>query len=352
MITAEPPTIAIPTKTLQPEPYATVDSIVQANIDQRQFSGVVMIADQGMVTYQRAAGRRALSDTSSIDGRNTFSIASVTKMVTSILVMQLEAQGFLSLDDPVARWLPEIDLKYGREITIHHLLLHISGRPNEPEEAYRQPMLPGQWVDFTLAKGGQRPPGNYNYANVDYILLGLIIERVTGRSWKAVVGEQIIKPLGLTHTGFLTKGKYPDGFAFPYQVTKAGEEIPDPQLHIENYYAAGCMYSTAADLLRLDQAMYRDDFLPPASRGRMFTSYPEYNYTGYGVWTYRYPFVPSQPLAMERRGGILGANVVLVRLLELNKTIIILSNNNRFNPDSFGDASNLREAILRAIVSG
>ncbi|MCB0642194.1 MAG: hypothetical protein KDC44_11165, partial [Phaeodactylibacter sp.] len=61
-----------------------------------------------------------------------------------------------------------------------------------------------------------------------------------------------------------------------------------------------------------------------------------------------YPFIDSQPLIMERRGGILGANVVLVRLLETKKTIIILSNDDRFNPDSFGDPTNLREQLIRA----
>ncbi len=106
------------------------------------------------------------------------------------------------------------------------------------------------------------------------------------------------------------------------------------------------MYSTAADLLLLDQAMYGTSLLSEEAKAKMFTSYPEYNYTGYSVWTYRYPFLSSQPLVMERRGGIMGTNVVLVRLMELNRTIVILSNNNLFNPDSFGDSTNLREALL------
>ena len=92
--------------------------------------------------------------------------------------------------------------------------------------------------------------------------------------------------------------------------------------------------------------MYGRTLLSEASKKLMFTSYPEYNYTGYSVWTYNYPFVDTQPKIMERRGGIFGSNSVLVRKLDLNHTIIILSNNNRFNPDSFGDPSNLREALI------
>ena len=113
--------------------------------------------------------------------------------------------------------------------------------------------------------------------------------------------------------------------------------VKDPEFYIENFYAAACMYSTTEDLLKIDQAMYDDKFLSAKSKKVMFTSYPEYNYTGYSVWTYRYPFLDTQPLIMERRGGIMGSNLVLMRLLETNQTIIILSNNNAFDPDSFGD---------------
>lgn len=106
------------------------------------------------------------------------------------------------------------------------------------------------------------------------------------------------------------------------------------------------MFSTAEDLLKLDQALYTDALLSPAGKGLMFTSYPEYNYSGYSVWTYNYPFAESKPKMMERRGGILGANSVLIRLLDTKRTVIILSNNNRFNPDSFGDVQGLKEALM------
>ncbi|MGB0840005.1 MAG: hypothetical protein ACPGXL_07695, partial [Chitinophagales bacterium] len=85
------------------------------------------------------------------------------------------------------------------------------------------------------------------------------------------------------------------------------------------------------------------------SKQKLAISHPEYGYVGYSVWNYNYPFLDNQPLVMERRGGILGSNVVLVRLTDLNRTIIILSNNNRFDTDSFGDTDNLKEAILMHI---
>jgi CubicO group peptidase (beta-lactamase class C family) len=154
----------------------------------------------------------------------------------------------------------------------------------------------------------------------------------------------------MTQTGFLERGKYPENFASSYSFDGENIRQADPQLFIENYYAAGCMYSTAKDLLQLDQLMYSPELLSEKSKELMYTSYREYNYSGYSVWTYHYPFAKSQPKVMERRGGILGANSVLVRMLETNKTIIILSNNNKFNPDSFGDTEGLKEALMIEIA--
>jgi hypothetical protein len=112
------------------------------------------------------------------------------------------------------------------------------------------------------------------------------------------------------------------------------------------------MYSTSTDVLKLDLALYGDELLGEESKSAMYTSYPEYNYAGYSVWTYRYPYCDAKPLLMERRGSILGANVVMVRFLESRHSLIILSNNDRFNPDSFGDSENLREALIRTICNG
>ena len=153
----------------------------------------------------------------------------------------------------------------------------------------------------------------------------------------------------MDHSGFLEYVHYPTDFAYSYQVSKKGEFRKDPAFHIENFYAAGSMYATASDLLKFEQALYGGTLLTEKSKRKLSTSYPEYNYTGYGVWNYPYPFLENQPTIMERRGGILGANSVLVRLTDNNQTIIILSNNNAFNPDSFGDPENLREELIRII---
>ena len=325
----------------------SIDHIVQYHIDQQHFEGTILIADQGQPVYQRSYGLAERSEKRAIENQTIFSIASITKMLTAIIVLQLIEDGKLTLDDHLQGLLPEFKIPNAQQITIHHLLLHISGLPNEKSEIYLNPISPKEYLATVLQeKVINKGFGKFNYNNLDYIILGLIIEQITGKSWEVVIQEKIINKLELNHTGFLKKDQYPSNFAYSYCLNQQGQLVKDPSYYIENFYAAACMYSNAEDLLKVDQALYGDVLLNEASRLLLSKSYPEYNYTGYSVWNYQYPFAESKPLIMERRGGILGANVVLMRLVKHNRTIIILSNNNAFNPDSFGDPQNLREALL------
>jgi hypothetical protein len=107
------------------------------------------------------------------------------------------------------------------------------------------------------------------------------------------------------------------------------------------------MYSTAEDLLKLHLALSEGKLVNEESQRMMYKSYPEYNYSGYSVWTYPYPYSSTTPLIMERRGSILGAQSVIVRFLDTKDCIVILNHNGQFNPDSFGDPENLKEKIIQ-----
>lgn len=325
-----------------------IDKIVSGHIANNQFSGTVLIADQAQIIYNRSAGLADRESGREIDKHTHFGIASITKMLTAIVILQLEEEGKIALDNSLWALLPKLHIPNEKDITVHHLLLHISGLPNEKNKIYASPKSPNVFIKEVL-KGKVSRPGKFNYANIDYVLLGLIIEKATGKAWEEAIRERILNPLGMEQSGFLKKGYFPQNFAYPYSINKKGEMKRDPDFFIENFYAAGNMYSTAEDLLKIDQAMYGEQLLTKESKAKMFKSYPEYNYTGYSVWTYQYPFLDNRPRIMERRGGILGTNVVLVRLLDTKRTIIILSNNDGFTPDSFGDEKNLREALIRAV---
>ena len=322
-----------------------IDSLLEKAVRQDAFEGTVLIALNGNVAYHKSFGFTDQGEIEPIRNTTRFSIASITKLFTAIITLQLVEEGRIALDDSLTELLPEINIPQSEKITVHHLLLHISGLPNENDNLYNEKVPPRAFVSQTILRE-HKVLGEFNYANVDYVLLGLIIEKFDQVSFEQAVRNRILDICSMRQTGFLHKGDYPENFAYSFSYRDDKQRQADPLRFIENYYAAGSMYATAMDLLKLDQALYGTDLLTQESKALMFTSYPEYNYSGYSVWTYNYPFAPSNPKIMERRGGILGANAVLIRFLEANKTIIILSNNNQFNPDSFGHTESLKEGLM------
>ena len=322
-----------------------IDSIVQKSVTTDLFEGTVLIADRGNIIYHESFGFKVDESSAAITNATHFSIASVTKLFTAIATMQLIEEGKFLLTDNLETLIPELDLPKEEQITVRHLLLHISGLPNENDAIYGQLKSPAAFVSETLTQKGSSF-GSFNYANIDYVLLGLLIEKFDKTSWESSTKNRVLDKLDMQNSGFLKKDAYPEDFAYSHSYDAKGKRQKDPLFFIENFYAAGCMFATAEDLLKLDQGMHGNQLLSEKSKEQMFKSYPEYNYSGYSVWTYKYPFSEAQPTIMERRGGILGANSVLIRMLDTNKTIIILSNNDKFNPDSFGNKESLKEALM------
>lgn len=309
------------------------------------FEGVVLVADAGEVVLHGAIGYADAERSTPLTPDTRFAIASITKLFTAISILQLVDEGRLGLDDSVAELLPDLGVPGGERITVHHLLLHISGLPDEPDMIYFDRVDSESYIRRTL-EGPAGIFGEFNYANVDYVLLGLVVSRLDGESWEASVRNRILEPLGMGDTGLLDGSDPPEPFARRI-ATRDGRRraAPFPPV-LATYGAAGGMYSTAEDLLKLDRGLYSDTLLSEESRELLEVSYPEYNYSGYSVWTYRYPFLDPAPLVMERRGQIGSAVGVLVRFPELDRTLVILSHNAGFDPNSFGDRNSLKEALM------
>lgn len=318
-------------------------------IKEADFSGVVLLAENGQATFQSATGEADREGGIPVSMDTKFRIASITKSVTALLIMQLVEEALVSLDQPLDELLPECSLGAYHEITLHHLLRHTSGLANEPDLTYAE-KLTGRAIVNRLLEGQSPagPTGSFNYNNLDYILLGLIIERFRGQPYETVVQQRILDPLQMEDTGFLERDHLPTGLAKGY-VCEEADCREEPDYYIENFYAAGAMYSTAADLLKWDQALYGTELLSESTREIMYRSDPELGYVAYGSWTYNYPFVEGRPFTVERRGGIYGFNSVIIRFPDAQKTLIMLSNTDRFNPDSFGNAEHLKERFIHLL---
>lgn len=322
-----------------------LDSIFNFAVENQAFEGTLLIAQNGDVIFHKSQGFEDVEPVKEIDYKSKFGIASITKMFTAIVILQLIEENKIQLNDNLNKLLPELEIPKAKKITIHHLLLHIAGLPNENNGIYSKQTIPQDFITETI-KNQKNRFGKFKYANIDYVLLGLIIEKYDSDSWMNSVRKRILNKASMNNTGFLAFDDYPDNYVKTYSITEDGTKLKDPRFYIENFYAAGSMFSTAEDLLKFDQALYESDLLSQNSKDLMFTSYPEYNYSGYSVWTYTYPYAKSKPRIMERRGSIMGSNSALIRFIDMNRTIIILSNNNKFNPNSFGDLQSLREALI------
>ncbi len=323
-----------------------LDSLVRAEVAQRQFSGVVLLAEQGVPVHQAAVGAATGSARMTIGTR--FRLASITKAFTAVLVMQLVEEKRLTSASTIAQVLPDLRITLADRISVQDMLLHRSGLPDESDATYESPRDARTIVTETSANNAYRTYGEFAYSNLDYLVLALMIEKITGKAFGTVLQERILTPLGMDQTGMATRSS--QGLAQGYVADSTGALTAEPPIYIENFSAAGAMYGTAMDLLKFDQALYSGRLLKPESISEMYTSHPELGYVAYGSWVYDYYFLKSAPRVVERRGGILGFNHTFIRMPGINKTLIILSNNDRFDPDTFGQLDSFKDKLIKALV--
>ncbi len=218
-----------------------------------------------------------------------FRIASVTKAFVATVVLRLAGDGRLSLDDTVERWLPGVvagNGNDGRAITIRQLLQHTSGIHDDypdftsAEDFYRHrydTYTPGQTVARAMSHRPDFRPGTaWNYSNTGYVLLGMVIQRVTGHPWHEEVRDRIVRPLGLHHTFWPgTSPTLPRPHAESYQRFAPGEPLVDvtEQVGMLDNGEAG-LVSTTADLDRFFRALLGGRLLPPAQLARMRRTIP------------------------------------------------------------------------------
>lgn len=333
----------------------TVSNYVQREARDRELSGVVLIRRDGGQAWARSFGLadRAFAVPMRTDTR--FRVASITKLFTSTLIMMLAEEGKLAVDQPVGRYLPE--LKGGaRDVTVHQLLNHTSGiaqydRVASLDQAltegvpnYQRPLTAAAMVKACCEGALVAKPGSkFDYNNADYLLLGRIIERLEGRPFEAVLKARLLQPLALRDSGIARHAEIIERLAPTYFLrpdTKAW--MNDLPMYFENSDAAGAMYSTPADVARFAEALFGGQILKPPSLRQMLV--PGLDDYGYGLWSYTFKRNGRSHRVAKRPGSIMGANVVLYRLLDERTTIVILANSNRADLDEF--AQRIAERIV------
>jgi CubicO group peptidase (beta-lactamase class C family) len=318
------------------------DEIVNAYVKQNKFSGSVLVAKSGKVILSKGYGMANYE----LDVPNTpqtkFRLGSITKQFTSMAIMQLQERGLLNIEDPITKYLPDLPKETGDKVTIFHLLTHTSGIPsvtNFPDYAQiKMSKFSGEkLLAWLKGKTLEFAPGeNFKYNNSGYILLGYIVEKVSGKPYEQFVQENIFTPLGMKNTGFDRNNVVIKNRAAGYTVK--GKELENSEyIDMTVPGGAGAMYSTVEDLYTWDRALYTEKLVKKATLEKVYTPFKS---------KYAYGWVVDEQFNRKRLnhgGGIDGFNTIIVRFLNDDTCIIALSNT---VPATLGPMSQKLAALL------
>ena len=307
-----------------------------------KFMGAVAITAGDAVVFSSACRLADLewSTKNTVDTR--FRIGSITKELTAGAVLLLHQEKKFSLTDPIGKYVTNLPVAW-QAATIHQLLTHTSGVPiytASPDYTRFNPELtrweklgasPRELLQLVADRPLMYPHGaKFAYNNSGYILLGMLIEALSGVAYPRFVEDRIFARLGMTESGFDTTGRIVPKRAAGYRVTPEGLKKAD-FVDATTAWSAGGFYSTVADLTRWAQSLARHTLLTHDSTSRMFGVHPnavsqdphgKAARYGYGVvLVERF----GQPLRYHG-GGISGFNSVLQHYPTANLTIAVLSN--------------------------
>ena len=301
-----------------------LDQQVRAYVERQRFNGSVLVARDGKVLLSKGYGMANAEWGVPNTPKAKFRLGSITKQFTAMVVLMLEQQGKLKVEDPVSKHLPDAPAAWGK-VTIHHLLTHTSGIPSFTSfPDYTKTMTLPSPAAETLKRFRDKPlefePGSrFRYNNSGYVLLGYLIEKITGRSYEDLVEKWIFGPLGMKDTGYDHPERILKNRASGY--SNAGKTMANARyLDMTIPHAAGALYSTVEDLLVWDQALYTEKLLPAKVLERMFTPFKD-NYA-YG-WVVR---TESNRKVIGHGGGINGFSTMIVRIPQERLFAAALSN--------------------------
>lgn len=308
---------------------ADVDAVVQKMIEAKKIpaTGVALVRD-GKVVLAKGYGAADVEAGTAANENTAFQIASVTKQFTAAGIMLLIEEGKLKLDDTLSKYVPDGSVKWGG-VTIRQLLNQISGIPNYTaggklvgEKSYTKAEILGLVKDLPLEF---EPGTKWAYSNTNYFLLGMVIEKVSGKSYPDFMSERIFKPLGMTSTAVNTSGSKIKNAAAGYELA-GGKwrkvELVDPS----QPFAAGAIVSTPADMAKWALAVEEGKLLKKSSwdeafaTGKLVDGKPSSYGFGWRMGNL------GETVFMGHSGGINGFGSFIARFPAENLSVVVLAN--------------------------
>jgi len=323
---------ATPSDIAKADDAARIDALVQTYVDRSLFNGSILVARGGEVILKKGYGMANFEWNIPNTPDTRFRIGSMTKQFTSAIIMQSIEEGKLSLEDKLADRVPYYRKDTGSKITIHHLLNHTSGIPsytnipNILKEHGRKALSLRDLVTTWCSGDLEFEPGaRFAYNNSGYVILGAVIEEVTGKTYEQALKERILEPLGMKASGYDRTESVINHRASGYDNGLNGVRNAD-FIDMSLPHAAGALYSTVEDLLLWDQALHGTKVLSEAGRAKVFA--PGAGNYGYGWFIQKAPVGPSKAerQVIQHGGGIPGFSSLIVRVPQ-DRILIVLLNN-------------------------
>ena len=291
----------------------------------------ILVAKNGKSIYRKAFGKANLELDVPLKSENIFEIGSITKQFTAVSILMLEEQGKLNLTDEITKFIPDYPT-HNKTITIHHLLNHTSGIKSYTSMSSfiskaRTDMKPTELIDVFKNEPMDFDPGEkFLYNNSGYILLGYIIEVITGDTYENFIENNIFKRIGMTSSFYGSKKELILNRASGYQ--KQSNYVNADYLSMSLPYAAGSIMSTVDDLLKWQNAISANTFisrisLEKAINGSVLNNGEKIPY-GYG-W---FKGIINGSTAIAHSGGIFGYTTNGIYLPKEDIYVIALSNCN------------------------
>ncbi|UEQ78794.1 serine hydrolase domain-containing protein [Chryseobacterium arthrosphaerae] len=267
-----------------------IDSLIQTEFgNKNEPGGVFMVTRKGKSIYRKAFGKANLELETDMSPDQVFQIGSMTKQFTAVAILMLEQQGKLSVNDPVSKY--SKDYPNGENITIHHLLTHTSGikdftKMKTLSSIAQKEMKPEAMVDFFKNEPVDFAPGEkFDYNNSGYVLLGYIIELVSGDTYENFIQKNIFDKAGMTHSYYASDRKVIPKRAYGYHKKEQGF-VNRTVISFSIPYSSGSLMSTVDDLWKWQQALNKNLLLNPVETQKAFKKYKlnngeEFTY-GYG----------------------------------------------------------------------
>ena len=256
---------------------ALMEDYMNAEFSVKEFNGSVLVVQKGKTIFQKSYGMADREWSVPNNNQSKYRIGSVTKQFAAAAILRLNEDGKLQLDDKLSKYLP--DYPKGDSVTIHMLLNHTSGIKNytDLQEFWPKAILPLSH-DSMIALFKNKPydfsPGTkWNYSNSGYYLLGVIVEKVSGKNFTEYLQQEVINKAGLKNTSMDRLDSVLAYRAKGYDKNRSGGYSQAMFISMEGPFSAGAMFSTPEDLVTWTKALHENKVLSPASTNKMMTPY-------------------------------------------------------------------------------